>query len=469
MRTKAHDKKTEFLLNNDNLYFNTVYLAWPIILQSLLQVSVGTIDIKMVGSVGVDAISAVGTGRNVIMLIMVLVMAVSTGTIAMVSRAMGKGDRKSTSISAGQSFFLCLIASAFMIPVGLLTNKPILQLLGVSDNVLYLAQQYMNVFFICIPFFLLHFIGKAIFQGAGDTKTPLIIDIIMNIVNIVGNYLFIYGVWIFPELGVMGAAVGSGISRLVGSALEWGALLSGRFVVKVDLKYMIKPDWKISKQIVSIGIPAALQGLSRNISRFLLFAILARTIRADAAVPSYVIGTNLNQYALMPGLAIGTAAATLSGMNIGANKLDRAERSGKTCAILGACLMGGLAFIFAVFSTPFINFFLDKTNPDVLEIGRSFLIIIGIAEPLHAITITLSRTMQGAGYTKIPFWITFTTWLVIRVSLAYVLAIVFKLQSTGVWIAISISTILSGLISYYVFKQGRWKHVSIELGGETSE
>ncbi|MBZ2174775.1 hypothetical protein K8M07_05880 [Schnuerera sp. xch1] len=153
MNTKVHDKKTEFLLNNDNLYFNTVYLAWPIVIQSLLQVSVGTIDIKMVSSIGVDAISAVGTGRNVIMLIMVPVMAVSTGTIAMVSRAMGKGDKKSTSISAGQSFFLCLLGAAFMIPFGLLTNKSILQLLGISNNVLLLAQQYINVFFYVCHFF----------------------------------------------------------------------------------------------------------------------------------------------------------------------------------------------------------------------------------------------------------------------------------------------------------------------------
>ncbi|HSH34671.1 MATE family efflux transporter [Schnuerera sp.] len=462
MSDKLYDERTEFLLNNDNLYYNIAYLAWPIVIQSLLQVSVGTIDIKMVGSLGVDAISAVGTGRNVIMLIMVLVMAISTGTIAMVARSMGKGDKKSTSVSAGQSFFLCLLASVFMVPFGLLTNKMILQLLGVSDNVLFLAQQYMEVFFLSIPFFLLHFIAKAIFQGAGDTKTPLVIDIIMNIVNVVGNFIFIFGFWIFPEMGVMGAAIGTGISRLVGCILGWSALLSGRFVVHVQIEDIIRPNWKVSKQIVGIGIPAALQGLSRNISRFLLFAILARTIRADAAVPAYVIGTNLNQYALMPGLAIGTAAATLSGMNIGANKLERAEENGKVCAILGAALMGVIALTFVIFSTPFIKFFLDEANPDVIEIGKRFLIIIGISEPLHAVTITLSRTMQGAGYTKVPFWITFISWLLIRVTLAYILAIVFKLQSTGVWIGISVSTFISGLMSYYVFKQGKWKHVAIE-------
>ncbi len=456
------ESRREFLLNNENLYFNVIYLAWPIIIQSLLQVSIGTIDIKMVGSLGVDAISAVGTGRNIIMLIMVLVMAISTGTIAMISRFTGMGDYKSVSASAGQAFFLSVVASAFMIPLGLITNEWILHILGVNDNVLILAKEYMSIFFLSIPFFLLNFMAKSIFQGAGDTKTPLMIDIVMNVMNVVGNFIFIFGFWIFPAMGVGGAAMGTLVARLIGAILGWGALMSGRFIVKVDFKDMIKPKWEIGKQILKIGLPTAFQGLSRNISTFLIFAILARTMRAEAAVPAYVIGTNLNQYALMPGLAIGTAAATLSGMNIGADKLERAHQTGKICAFLGAVLMGILAFIFVVFSTPFIKFFLNESNPEVLQIGKTFLIIIGLSEPLHAVTISLSRTMQGAGYTKYPFLVTFVSWLLIRVSLCYILGLVLGFGSTGVWIGISISTIISGVLSSIVFKRGRWKYVEIE-------
>ncbi|MFA5523591.1 MAG: MATE family efflux transporter [Tissierellales bacterium] len=458
----AYDKKREFLLNNENLYKNAAYLALPVVVQSLLQVSIGTIDMKMVSSVGVDAISAVGSSRNIVNLIMILVMAISTGTTAMVSRFVGRDDRKNASLSAGQSFYLCLLASIFMVPLGLLINKPSLRLLGVNDNVLVLAEGYMTVFFLGIPFFLLHFMAKAIFQGAGDTKTPLLIDIVMNITNVVFNYFFIFGVWIFPEMGVAGAAMGSAIARLVGASLGWGALLSGKFVLKVDYIHMIKPYWDRGKQIINIGFPAALQGLTRNISTFALFAILARTTYGDAAVPAYVIGTNLNQYSLMPGLAVGTAAATLSGMNIGAKKLKRAEDSGIACTVLGAILMMFFAIVFAIFAEPFINFFLDEPNADVLRIGRAFLYIIAISEPFHAATIILSRTMQGAGYTRKPFWITFSCWLVIRVTLAYLLAFVFNLQSTGVWIGISMSTIVSGIMAYYLFKLGKWKYVKID-------
>ena len=461
MDNKSKNRR-EYLLNNENLYFNIIYLAWPIIIQSLLQVLIGTIDIKMVGSLGVDAISAVGTGRNIIMLIMVLVMAVSTGTIAMISRFTGIGDQESVSASAGQAFFLSIVAAIIMVPLGLLTNEWILTILGVEAGVFFLAKEYMSVFFLSIPFFLLNFMAKSIFQGAGDTKTPLLVDIIMNVMNVIGNFVFIFGIGVIPAMGVRGAALGTLVARLIGSILGWGALISGRFVVKVKVRDMIRPRWEIGRQILDIGLPTALQGFSRNISRFIIFAILARTVRAVSAVPAYVIGTNLNQYALMPGLAIGTAAATLSGMNIGADKLKRAYRTGMICALLGAVLMGLLAFIFAMFSTPLIKFFLNESNPEVLSIGKVFLIIIGLSEPFHAVTIALSRTMQGAGYTRYPFLITLVSWIFIRISFAYTLAILLGLGSTGVWLGIGISNLASGFLTYLVYRQKKWQHVAIE-------
>ncbi len=465
MGNRTLQNKRDYLLNNDNLYINSLYLAWPIVLQSLLQVSIGTIDIKMVGSLGVDAIAAVGAGRNVVMVIMVIVIAISTGTTAMVSRYVGRNDEENASMTAGQSFYLAVLASAFMIPLGLLTNEWILGLLGVGDQVLELAKDYMMIFFISVPLFLLNFIGRAIFQGAGDTKTPLVIDIIMNLSNVALNYGFIFGVWIFPEMGVMGAAIGTALSRGIGTTLGWSALLSGKFIIKVKLRHMLRPKWQRSKRIIDIGFPTALQGITRNITRFILFAVLARTVHGDAAIPAFVIGTNLSQYALMPGLAVGTAAATLSGMNIGANKLKRAEESGKSSVIVGAGFMMFFALIFVVFAEPLIQFFIEENNPEVLRIGKNFLYIIAISEPFHAATIILSRTMQGAGYTRKPFYVTLISWLFIRVGLAVFFAFVLNLQSTGVWLAINLSTVISAIMAYYLFRMGNWKHVELHPKG----
>lgn len=461
MSRSAYNKKREYLLNNENLYKTALFLAWPVIIQLLLQVSVGTIDIKMVGTVGVDAISAVGTSRNIIMILMVLVIAISTGTTAMVARFAGRGDQEGMSVAAGQAFMLSLILAVLIVPVGLLTNEFSLRILGVTDEVLEYAVQYMEIFFLAMPFFLLHFMAKSIFQGAGDTKTPLYIDIMMNIINVLGNYVFIFGAFGIPAFGVAGAAMGTALSRVISVVISWGALLSGKFDVKVKWKDMFKPVWKASKQIVSIGIPSGLQGLSRNMTTFIMFAVLARTFDADNAIPAYVIGTNLNQYALMPGLAIGTAAATLSGMNLGAKQFDRAEASGKATAVLGAGFMFGISLLFIFYAEPFINFFLDEPNQAIVNIGRTFLIIIGISEPFHGMSIIFSRTMQGAGYTKKPFQITFVSWVILRVIISVILALILGMDSTGVWIAISATNIISGLWAYLLFKRGEWKNVEI--------
>ena len=119
------------------------------------------------------------------------------------------------------------------------------------------------------------------------------------------------------------------------------------------------------------------------------------------------------------------------------------------------------ALIFVVFAEPLIQFFLDDYNPEVLRIGKNFLYIIALSEPFHAATIILSRTMQGAGYTKKPFYVTLISWLFIRVSLAVILAFSFNLQSTGVWLAINLSTVISAMMAYYLFKLGKWKHVEL--------
>lgn len=461
MISESYEKRRHYLLNNKSLYKTALFLAWPVIIQSLLQVSVGTVDMKMVGTLGVDAISAVGTSRNIIMVFMVLVIAISTGTTAMVARFVGRGDEEGASIAAGQAFMLSLLLSAIIVPVGLLINEFSLKILGVTDGVLSHAMDYMKIFFLAVPFFLLHFMARSIFQGAGDTKTPLYIDIMMNIVNVLGNYIFIFGMFGLPAFGVAGAAMGTALSRFISVLVSWGLLLSGKFDVKVKLRHMFKPVWDASKQIMDIGIPSGLQGLSRNATTFVMFAILARTLDAEFAVPAFVIGSNLNQYALMPGLAIGTAAATLSGMNLGAKQYDRAEASGRATAILGAGLMFMISLVFVLFSGPFINFFLDEPNASVVRIGAVFLLVIGISEPFHAASIILSRTMQGAGYTKKPFQITFVSWVVIRVFLALFLGLLLGLDSTGVWIAISATNMISGVWSYAVFKRGQWKKVRI--------
>ncbi|WP_350342780.1 MATE family efflux transporter [Proteinivorax tanatarense] len=454
--------KKQLLTQDKSILTGILLLAWPIVLQSLLQVVIGTVDIKMVGSFGDHAIAAVGFGRQIVMIAMVLVMAISTGTTAMVARFIGMGDQKKAASAAGQAFISALLVSAVMVPIGLLTQTHILNIMGAGPETSALAEGYMTVFFLSVPFFLLNFVARSIFQGAGDTVTPLIIDIIMNIFNVIFNYIFIFGYGPIPSLGVTGAAIGTALARVVGSSLGWGALLSGKFVLSLSIKQLLNPASDMIKQMFSIGLPAGLQGLSRNISTVIIFALLARTTAQDLANATFTIGMNLNQYALMPGLAIGTAAATLSGMNLGAGKVKRAEKSGYICTLLAAGFMSSVALIFVTFSTQLLTFFSADASPELISMGRTLLICLAVAEPFHAMAIIFSKSMQGAGYTTMPFLTTLFSWLVVRVPLGYYLAFQLNMQETGIWIAIASTNILAGMINLLLFKSGKWKTVKIE-------
>jgi len=442
-------------LRNAGVLPAVLTLAAPVIAQSLLQVLIGTVDLKMVGALGGDAIAAVGLGRQVIMIIMILVMAISTDAAALVARNIGKGDQRAAAKAAGDSFTLVWIFALVMTVVGIMTARQTLQALGATEDVMGLSLDYMKIFYLSIVFFLSNFMARSIFQGAGDTRTPLFIDIIMNIVNVVFNYLFIYGVWIFPEMGVAGAAMGSAIARFVGSVLGWGALLSGRFALRLTSRDLFSFNRQGMARILGIGIPAAFQGLARNISNIVMVAMLARTTAEMMAISAFTVGNNINQYALMPGLAVGTAAAALTGINLGANDARRAEQSGWAAAGIGAGIMGFFGIISLIFAPWLLAFFGD--DPGMIAVGVVFVRVVAISEPFHALGIILSRSMQGAGYTVWPFIATTFSWVVIRVPLAWFLAFGVNWQSTGIWIALSATYILSGILAVVLYRRGSWK------------
>ena len=435
------------------------FLAWPVVIQSLLQVLIGTVDLKMVGYLGSEAIAAVGISRQIIMIIMILILAVSTGATAMVARYCGRGEEDRAGQVAAQALILCFLFSVVMIPAGLLSSEWMLVVLGAQPEVIELGLSYMNVFFLGVFFFLGNFMVKAILHGAGDTKTPLIIQVLVNIVNIVGNYLLIFGVAFFPTLGVMGAAVASALSRLVGMVLGLIVLLNDRYGLALSLKAFFRFRLLEMKQILKIGTPAALQGLARNISTIILVGMIARTASQPAAVSAFSIGTKITQYSLMPGLAVGTAATTLVGMSLGASDVSRAEESGWAATRIGVIIMTIFALVSFIFAPQIVRFFVQDES--VIEIGTWFIRIIALAEPFHAIGIVLAKGLQGAGDTRPPFYITVISWLVVRTPLAYFLAFVLDLQSTGIWLAISLSVVLQGILMVIKFKEGSWKQIKV--------
>ncbi|ACB85908.1 MATE family efflux transporter [Natranaerobius thermophilus] len=443
-----------------NLLHSVCYLAWPIVLQSLLHVTMGMADLRMVNHLGHEAIAAVGIGRQVIMIILVMVLAIQAGAVAVVARKLGEKNYEHAESAAGQAMTLVLLFALVMTPVGILSSRLLLTLMGAKPGVMALGVPYMQVFFLGIVFFMGNFMCKAIFHGLGDTRTPLYINIAVNGINLIGNFFLIYGLWFFPELGVIGAAVASAFSRLVGTVLGIVVLNKGHYAIRIRLSHVLKFSFEEIKEILRIGMPTAFQGMSRNISTLLLVSMITRTAAGGFAAAAFPVGMKVNQFAIMPGIAIGQATTTMVGMNLGNENPKRAEQCGWTASRVGSILMSAIALINFIFAPQIMSFFAEES--EVIEIGTAFIRIIAVAEPFHALGVILSKGMQGAGYTLVPFYLTVISWLGIRVPLAYLLAFPLNLQSTGVWISMNATFILQAVLVATAFKRGTWKEAKLK-------
>lgn len=437
-----------------------VYLSWPIVVASLLQVAVGIADIKMVGVLGSDAIAAVGMARTTIFTLIAIAFAVSTGVQVLVAQYSGKDDVENVEATVKQGLIIAFVAViGLLTPAGLLLSGWIMVRLGATEAVLAHGVPYLGILFGGMLFIVLSFVITATLQGAGDTLTPLLLLLCANALNILLNYLLIFGVGPFPRLGVPGAAVASIVSRFLAAVAGLIILASGRFAVTVHLRR----SWAIRRdlwgKIFYLGIPNAIQGFTRNIAFLAILWILGLTAAGTAAVAGYTVAGQIRGVTILVGLAFMAAAMTAVGQNVGAGDTDRAAASGWLSARLAAGLSVLAAITYAALATPLIRLF--STDAEVVRIGAQALIALAICEPFLTAAMSLSGSLRGAGDTYSPLYISLLCTSIMAPLSCYLLAIVWAMGTLGVWIGFDIAMIAQFLILAGKFNQGRWKQIQV--------
>lgn len=450
------------VLTEGNIFRNVWYLAWPVVISYLLQTLVGIADVKMVGALGPESIAAVGLGRMALMVVIMVLTGISIGSSALVARYTGERSPGKVNRVVVQSLILVVGVSILITIIGIAFSKPILKLLGAEPEVMALGDTYVRIIFSGVIVLSLNFIINAVLQGAGDTRTPLVILAIINSLNILGNYLLIFGIGPFPELGVAGAAVASVSSRLLGTLIGFWVLFSGRFVIHlVGLNSLtsLTPNPSIIGKIIRIGVPASVQGLVRHGGILAITKLISLTKFSTYAISALTIGFYTESLSFMPGLAFSVAAATLVGQNLGARKPERAEESGWAATKIAASIMtavGALLFIFA-------GFIVAKFSSDVhvVHIGTHYLRINAIPQPFLAMGMVLSGALRGAGDSQTPLKVSVLTTWGMRVPLAYVLAIALHYQTDGIWVAMALSMVAFAILIGIKFHQGKWKKIEL--------
>lgn len=445
MRNTRHD------LTQGNILRNLLRLALPLILSNILQDLFNIVDMIFVGRLGPEAIAAVGLSGALLRLIGVLALGMSTGTMIMVSQSIGARDRARTKHIAMQSFILSIAISLVVSCLGYPLAEPGLRLLSADQEVVRMGTPYLRVMLLGLLFtrFLFMTLG-AIFRGAGDTVTPMVVLIFSSGLNIILDPLLIFGVWKFPRLGVVGSAYATVIGTGLGVVIFLYLCFSGRGVI--SLRHVERRvNLSTMRAIMNLGVFSAMQGILRHASRLGFITVV--TIYGTQAVAAYTICMRVRILMLHFGFGFAGAVSPMVGQNLGANRIDRAEQSvliGNRLAVAVMTVVGILCFCFPHW---FIGWFTSQES--VIDIGSVYLRFLAVTFAFINISIVLGRALNGAGDTISPMTITG----IAQIGIGLILVIVLSrlMGMVGIWIGIALANVVQALIMWYWFRRGTWK------------
>ena len=443
---KNHD------LTQGSLTRGLLSLAGPMLVGAALQNVQSLIDLYWVGRLGSSAVAAIALGGTLMMVMFPVVMGMSAGTIAMVSRRTGEGRHDEAADVAVQSLGLALVMGLVCGVVGWMTTDWLCRLLGAPADIVPLASTYLRLLFAGTFAVFLLFIGNAILQATGNAMIPMLVMAMSNLINVVLDPILIFGWFGAPRLGIRGAAIATVLAEVAAAATVLTLLLSGRLTLHLrPARWRFR--WPMVLQLIRIGVPGSGQMLARSLMSLVLMRIVAAF--GAVAMAGYGIGMRCQMIMLMPAFALGNATATLVGQNLGAGQPTRAARAawiavGIDMAIMAACAVG-----MAFFASNLVSLF--DHSPEVVTIGSAFLRITTPFYVFTAMAIVLGRGFQGAGDTMSPMILTVVVLWGLQVPLAIGMSHWLTPPTHGVWWAIAAAVSLHGVLTAAWFLTGRWK------------
>ncbi|NRB53432.1 MAG: MATE family efflux transporter [Saprospiraceae bacterium] len=438
-------------------------LSIPVLLTNLLQTSVTVIDTYMVGRLGPLAIAAVGMGNTLRLMLLIAVLSVSGGAMSLIAQAKGARDETRMSLVTRQGIVSGLLLSIFLAGLGFAVAPWLLSAMenGGQEGVIELSYQYLTIIFIGTPFLTLNIIMDRLMQGAGDTFTPLLLTIGTVILNVVFNYCFIFGWWIIPAYGLVGAAIGTVLARVIVVIIGFTIFYSGRNVIKI-LSGTWWPDWPLIKDILAIGVPSGIQGWLRHAGGLVAIGIVTATELGTYGAAVLTIGWQVESLAAQPVVGLNVAGTSLVGQALGRWQTQQAYYQGNIMIVLGIVVMGILVTPMILFAEEIILLFDPTAHPKVLEGGLSYFRVNTIFLPITAIAILITGTLRGAGDTRPAMISTLIGRNLLTIISAWILAIPMGYGAIGVWYGMAFGRVVDGIYMWWVWRARKWVQVALE-------
>ena len=452
------------ILSNYTKEFNyNLKLAYPVILGMLGHTLVAFVDNVMVGQLGTAELAAVSLANSFMFIAMSLGIGFSTAITPLVAKADGEGNFQYGKSTFKHGFFLCVILS-FLLFFGVFLSKPILYVMQQPQEVVELAIPYLNLVAASLIPLIVFQSFKQFSDGMSMTKYPMIATLIANIINVVLNYLFIFGKFGFPELGIVGAAIGTLVSRIIMVFYLWFLLLRNNKTrpYLLDLNFLNLSKEMINK-LFNLGFPSAMQ-MFFEVAIFTA-AIWLSGILGKNPQAANQIALNLSSMTFMIAMGLSVVATIRVGNQMGLNKYAELRRIAFSIFLIAILFAIIFASLFLIFNDILPKLYLDFDDPskisdnyEVLEIAKTLLIIAAIFQISDTIQVIALGALRGMQDVLIPTLITFISYWVIGFPISYYLSMYTEYKSTGIWIGLLAGLTASGLLLFI-----RFNHLSNKM------
>lgn len=448
-----------FDYTSGNIKKGVILLAIPMVLEMLMESVFALVDLYFVGHLEQSsyAIQAVGLTESVITIVYSIAIGISMAATAVVARRIGEKDPVAAAKAGMQAIIIAFVINTIISIFGFIYAKDILLFMGASVEAAAYGLNFTRIMMggsLCI---MLLFLINGIFRGAGNAAIAMKSLWLANICNIIFCPLLINGFGPIPAFGLMGAAMATTLGRSIGVLYQLYHLFNSKGILKIIPSYFI-PDLEQIKALVKIAAPGVLQFVIASCS-WIFLAQLVATTGGDHGSAGYQTALRIMMFFILPAWGLSNAAATLVGQNLGAKKIDRAEKSVFTTAKYNVIFMAIITVVTLVFSSSLISFF---TNDLIIQkIAVEALQTMCLGYVFYGIGMVLINTFNGAGDTWTPTMINFFGFWLFQIPLAYLLSKYYKMGPTGVFIAIPVAETAITLASIVLYKRGKWKRIEV--------
>jgi len=432
-------------------------LAWPAIVHALLHTVVFIVDRAMLGHYGTAELSSMQVSGPLMWSVVAVFTSFVTGVVAVVARAWGAKQYGRARKAGATSVLLAavsglLVGCAMWFGVHLILSP--FQLPAESTGH---ALVYLRTMAFVVPFLFIAFAGTAVMRATGDTRTPMWIAVMANLVNIVGNYALIFGNFGMPRWGIFGAAVATGGALALEALVVLLVLRLGASRIRLAPRDLFGGESGVLRSIVGVTLPATTEKVVFH-AGFLVFAgMVARLGEVAAAANQACIA--LESLSFIPAEGFGIAAATVMGQKLGAGQPEQARAGGRAAIGMSILFLGVMGLLFLAIPSFLVGWFTNDSEVSALAVGC--LMLAAIAQPSMALGITTAKGLQGAGDTRSPLAVTIVGIWGVRLGACWLLAFHWDMGLTGIWIATAIDWWVRAGLLYWVFRRGRWTEIEL--------